>query len=473
MGVWITVDDAELASLTAEIDAAAADLDEVCHRLRSAQVRVAALAAAAESALPSYQHLADSLTSSAIAADRARTCVSSRAASLRGALREYDGAEKVPAVLDALAGIPGVPGWGLAWAAAGLVGIESAASPHGLRMGGLWTALMVNGTGVAGVGGWLARNASPRLGSNPVGDAGAVLDPLGTVLGAPPSPYTGPFGAPGLAGLAGAAGLVGLPSLLGGAMRRLDAVIDVGPPMRGSTSAAAGVGDLAARIGLAYDDVPEGAGAVDVQRIEHADGSVSWTVSVPGTQGFGAASGASTVPMAGDVNVAAYLGLPGPPDALVLAAMDQAGIPPGEPVVLAGHSLAGMVVMRLAATPAVTERYRVAGVVTLGSPVGHLRGAPVPALHVRHAEDGTPSLSGVSGSRPGGPAPGEVVVVKELGPEASSMSTAHAIETYEDTAREVAASGHPGLAAWEEATKHVWARQGDTVTSSLHTGRVR
>ena len=44
--------------------------------------------------------------------------------------------------------------------------------------------------------------------------------------------------------------------------------------------------------------------------------------------------------------------------------------------------------MRLATTPSVTDRYSVAAVVTFGAPVGHLRAGKVPALHVRHAEDG-------------------------------------------------------------------------------------
>ncbi len=455
--LWVTVDGDELANLTSGLDVAAAAVKDADERLEHAGATLARLGLTPEAGLATFDHLADAVVEARSCAGRLGLALSGRARSLRHALREYDGAERLPALLAAAAAVPGPQGWGVGLAGAALIGTESLLFSGGTRMRGLWTVLLTRGTGVAPFGGWFARTISPHLGPNPLGDLADAADLAGATGAGLGAPLVLPLVLP----------LGDLATLL----RRLDARIDVDPPVAGATTSAGGVADLASRIAVAYD-VPEGVGAVDVQRIEHAGGGVSWTVSVPGTQGFGLALGSSTVPMAGDVNATAYLGLPGPPDALVLAAMDQAGIQPGDPVVLAGHSLAGMVVMRLATTPSVTDRYSVAAVVTFGAPVGHLRAGKVPALHVRHAEDGTPSLSGVSGSRPGGPAAGEVVVVKELGEAGPDLSSAHAITTYAETAREIEASGHPGLSAWEQATKDLWAREGDRVTSSLHTGRV-
>lgn len=450
-GTWVMVDGAEIEVLAGDVSSCADDLDESCRQLRVARWQVDLLGFGPEGALGTLPGVVSAVAEALTAAEGARRAIRGRADAVHAALREYDGADSLVAVERALDLVPalGPPLAPLALPVVGLGGIAAdTASAGGLRMRGAWVTTIVRWSGIGTLGRLVA---GVGWGPDPVGGMSTWLRAAGLVLPGVVGPVWG--------------------GLVPGMLQRLDARIEVDPPTPGSSTAAAGIGDLASRIGVAYDEAPDGAGAVDVQRIEHADGRVSWTVSVPGTQGFGASYGASDVPMAGDVNVAAYLGMQGPPDALVLAAMEQAGIGPDEPVVLAGHSLAGMVVMHLATSPAVTERYTVAAVVTFGSPVGHLPPASVPTLHVRHAEDGTPSLSGVSGSRHGGPAPGEVVVVKELGGD-PVMGVAHAIGGYEETARELEADRPLGLTAWEDATKDLFAGEGDTVTSTLHVGRV-
>lgn len=242
------------------------------------------------------------------------------------------------------------------------------------------------------------------------------------------------------------------------------------PEVSQQAPAASSPADLAARIeGAVAASGPDDT-AVEVQRIEHEDGTVSWVVAVPGTMGGFPPPGTSGVPMSWDSNASDYLGMTSAADALVVAAMARAGIAPGEKVLIAGYSLGGMVVTNLANDPAVRERFDIAAVVTFGSPVAHLPAPPVPALNVQHVEDGLAGLSGQIGARDGGPAPGEVVVVRELGSAAGAGFDSHGIEVYRETAEQLTDSEHPGLAGWEEATQDLWAGENDTVTATTYRG---
>lgn len=311
--------------------------------------------------------------------------------------------------------------------------------------------------------------AGPAVG---VGDLATVLRNL--VVGRPLLPGSLAAEVMGSSGIA-ALGAISSRVVVPGAQHRLGRARDdvVLEPVRSSDGlpAAGSAADLADRIALAYAASGEGASAIDIQRVAHVDGTVSWTVAVPGTMG-GAGPGA-TQPLDPAANLPAYLGWSTAAEALVLAAMLDAGIEPGEPVVLAGHSQGGMTVTRLAGDPGVRERFTIAALVTFGAPVAHLPASGVPALHVVHAEDGVPALSGRVGSRAGGPAQGEIVVVRELGAAAGSLLAAHQIATYAATTRRAAARGGPGIALWERGTAGMWARGGDTVSATTHRGRRR
>ncbi|PFG41686.1 hypothetical protein ATJ88_0328 [Isoptericola jiangsuensis] len=160
---------------------------------------------------------------------------------------------------------------------------------------------------------------------------------------------------------------------------------------------AARTGDLyPAGSGVAGRDVPGvPPGTIAVQRVEHADGPATWVVTVPGTQALvsrdHAFDGVTDLDlMAGEAAEVARG---------VMAALDDAGAAPDEPVVLAGHSLGGIAVTSLAAMPAFRARHPVAGVVTLGAPTGTFttpRGVPV--LHVENTEELVSPLDGRSGA---------------------------------------------------------------------------
>jgi pimeloyl-ACP methyl ester carboxylesterase len=83
----------------------------------------------------------------------------------------------------------------------------------------------------------------------------------------------------------------------------------------------------------------------------------------------------------------------------VLEALNKAGVRPGDPVMLVGHSLGGMVAVNLARDAVRSKRYNVTHVVTAGAPIGSTV-ADVPGsvnvLALENARDIVPHLDGVT-----------------------------------------------------------------------------
>jgi len=92
-------------------------------------------------------------------------------------------------------------------------------------------------------------------------------------------------------------------------------------------------------------------------------------------------------------NFQAVAGMPTDMETAVVAAMQQAGVGPNDPVGLYGHSQGGIVVTRLAGDPGVNEHYNVTTLLTAGSPVGGIDlPDSVSALHLENGGDAVPSL---------------------------------------------------------------------------------
>ena len=131
-------------------------------------------------------------------------------------------------------------------------------------------------------------------------------------------------------------------------------------------------------------------GVISVLRTDHADGTTSWVVVVPGTADWGLGG-----PNPQDLltNFQAVSGMPTDMETAVVAAMQQAGVGPNDPVGLYGHSQGGIVVTRLAGDPGVNEHYNVTTLLTAGSPVGGIDlPDSVSALHLENGGDAVPSL---------------------------------------------------------------------------------
>lgn len=133
-------------------------------------------------------------------------------------------------------------------------------------------------------------------------------------------------------------------------------------------------------------------GAVAVTRLDHPDGTRSWLVAVPGTEEW---SVGGPNPLDLQSNLELLAGQSAAASELTVAAMEQAGIAPGEPVMLAGHSQGGMTAMALAASATVTSRFAITHVLTAGSPVAGMSTQPgVQVLNVEHTTDVVPALDG-------------------------------------------------------------------------------
>ena len=139
-------------------------------------------------------------------------------------------------------------------------------------------------------------------------------------------------------------------------------------------------------LGQGYEE----AGVISIQRVEHADGRVSWVVYVPGTTDWTSGDGE---PQDLLTNLEAVGGTPTAMESGVVTAMRQAGIQPGEEGALYGHSQGGITVSNIAADPAIQGRYNITTVLTAGSPTA---GADIPddvhALHLENTGDAVPGL---------------------------------------------------------------------------------
>lgn len=179
---------------------------------------------------------------------------------------------------------------------------------------------------------------------------------------------------------------------------------------------------------------------MEVLRTTTPDGARRWTVVVPGTQSPWA-GGAN--PMDNETNLRTLAGLPSDMETGVTTALDQAGVRPGEPVTLVGHSQGGLVAARLAADPVVRARYAITTVLTAGSPIGPVRlPDDVAVLSLEDVEDPVVGLDG----QPNAPRLNHVTVAVAGGEAAAGQ--AHRLPGYERTADLLRGIDDPGVQAW-------------------------
>jgi hypothetical protein len=332
-----------------------------------------------------------------------------------------------------------------------LLGIGVAA--HGLLAVGLGSVL-VRGTG---------RRVDPSVLVSS-GAAETLLYGVGTFLRALQ---------PGVQGL--------LPAPVGPAVAPIGTLLPRRPllvvPVLGSTRTLAGT-DVPASDADAMRSVSDGystPGAVAVTRLDHPDGTRSWLVAVPGTE-EGTVGGPNPFDMQSNLELLA--GHSAAASELTVAAMEQAGIAPGEPVMLAGHSQGGMTAMALAGSVAVTSRFAITHVLTAGSPVAGMSAQPgVEDLHVEHTTDVIPALDG----RPNPDTRDRTTVRRDLSvsddpaERAARLSfvDAHDVDLYVRTLDLVDASaGHDAsINAWQESVgSAVFGPDGTTAVVTRYAG---
>ncbi|WP_157366389.1 hypothetical protein [Arthrobacter sp. Soil763] len=131
--------------------------------------------------------------------------------------------------------------------------------------------------------------------------------------------------------------------------------------------------------------------AVRITTVHKPGQADAYIVSIPGTTRWYPDGAANPTDLTGNLELAG--GNLSTAAGAVRLAMENAGIPPGSPVMLSGHSQGGMIAAALASDGSFTDRFNVTNVVTFGSPVDS---APIPAgidvLALQHAGDPVPRV---------------------------------------------------------------------------------
>ena len=212
-------------------------------------------------------------------------------------------------------------------------------------------------------------------------------------------------------------------------------------------SAPRGVADLLRRVapatpptapapGVAYTP-----GRIRVDRLD-SPGGTSWVVTLPPTQSWSPTGGRN--PFDASSNVHLMGGQPAASSGAATAAMQAAGVRPGQPVLLVGYSQGGLTAVQMAADPAVRARFDVTSVLTAGSPAGAFEPPDgVDVLSLEHRQDLVVATDGEDNPDD----LGWTTVRRDLGAD-GSPSTAHHLAPYLETAALVDASTDDSVRAW-------------------------
>ena len=240
---------------------------------------------------------------------------------------------------------------------------------------------------------------------------------------------------------------------------------------RRMTSAPKGAAALIERVGALYptDGADRGTAHVAIESIEHQDGPRAWIVEIPGTQSFMPNGGSNPFDFVADLQL--MTGRTSDVLVATVAAMRDAGIPPGEPVLLVGHSLGGIGAMALASNPSFASRYNVQAVVTAGSPVA--RFAPAGDVSVLSLENSTDIVWALDGA-PNPDSPRWITVGHDLRSSdnpldraaAASIVGSHEAESYVRTAEAFDTATGSTAAAWRQENAAFLA---DGTTASIRT----
>lgn len=184
---------------------------------------------------------------------------------------------------------------------------------------------------------------------------------------------------------------------------------------------------------------------VRVERYVMPGGGSQAAVYVAGTQ---AVSGGAGDPFDMRSNLELYTGERSASLAAVELALREAGVGPGEPVHVFGHSQGAM----LASALALEGTYDVQTLVTYGSPVEAAVPESVLSVGIRHVDDPVAGLAGGGHAETVG-APGSFIAERVADPAGGVHDltlAAHGIERYAETAAMVDASHDPRAAALRE-----------------------
>jgi PGAP1-like protein len=243
------------------------------------------------------------------------------------------------------------------------------------------------------------------------------------------------------------AATAGLAGLLASRFTDGTAVVNARPglPTGDSAGPPRGAADLIRALALRGEH-NDGGGAVDVRILDGPAGR-RVIVDITGTTVWNVDPRRRT-PQVSDLgtNLRALANRPSVFERGVLLALRQAGVRPGEPIMLVGHSQGGMVAARLAGQLRSQAGYTVTHLVTAGSPIGL---APVPGsvsvLSLQNAGDLVPELDGADNPRRG-----NWITVRTARGDSSVLGK-HSVLTYLAGAADLDASLDESLVQWRRS----------------------
>lgn len=164
----------------------------------------------------------------------------------------------------------------------------------------------------------------------------------------------------------------------------------VDPPS--GAAAPSGLADVFTQQGLLGRD--EAHGQIQIVKVLGADGVTRWIVQIPGTQDWNPTRTDNPVDLTSNVHLMSREAQTAV-QRQIEKAMVAAGIAPGDPVMLTGHSQGGIAAAACAADPSFLQRFHVTSVVTGGSPIARMDiPDSVSVMSLEHAQDPVPKLDG-------------------------------------------------------------------------------
>jgi hypothetical protein len=214
-------------------------------------------------------------------------------------------------------------------------------------------------------------------------------------------------------------------------------------------------------------------GTVRIFDVPQAEGTRRWVVEIPGTQEWSPTAGPNPVDLT--TNLRLMAGQQTEQNEGIRQAMRLAGVPPGEPVMLAGHSQGGITAASLAADPATRAEFDITHVYTGGSPIARF---PIPddvnVLSIEHHQDAVPRLDG----RDNPDRPGWVTihrdptgVLNQRGEPVTNTAQAHDNSVYSDTAALIDQSTDRTVVRQRETFQPFFSGTGDTTVTTYQLTR--
>jgi hypothetical protein len=254
---------------------------------------------------------------------------------------------------------------------------------------------------------------------------------------------------------------------LAGFFRDGDPVVQPGGPAQaGDGSAPSSVADLFKGVDQRQNrDLGAVSGEIGVQRLVAPEGTVRYVVQLPGTESWQLTPGTTARDLATNLHTMAggsTVYMRG-----IEAAMVQAHIPAGAPVMLVGHSQGGMTAAALAADPVFRSRFNVTEVVTAGAPIARFDVPPgVQVLAVENRNDLVPQLDGADNPDRAN------VTTMTFSADKGSVGENHSLgDTYQPAAASLPA-GDPSYAAWRATAQGFLdpGNQASTATYAITRG---